>query len=169
MRRLAFAMMLPVLLGQNGPSLQPRPGVATSQSTTGSLPTVVPTPPLAPCPTCVPPNYGGQSSTVGGAVNLTGCQRYHVIVCAPSGKTLSGGGTEQVTAWPIGLTAALGVTTWPRNSGLDETHTVSGQQCQIFPGHSADGIGWIQVTPSGVTVSSGSVVTTLIEGSLCGS
>jgi hypothetical protein len=162
-----------IALAQNGPGMQPRPGAATSQNISATLPSGTPLPSLAPCPSCSPPNYGGQSKSVPGAVNLTGCQGYHVCVYAASTCTLDGGGTEVISYWPVGTPPSLAVGTWPQNNGLTETHTIANSAnlaSMCFPGHVSDGIGWIAVTPTGVTQSDGgTTVTTLIEGSKCGS
>jgi hypothetical protein len=173
MRRL-LPLVLLLCMGQAWP-IQPRPGAVASQNNSGTLPSGTPLPANPPCPQCSPPNMGGQSSTITGAVNLTGCLRYAVTVYPGSSScTLNAVGTEQVSYWPAGTPPSITVTTWPRNAQLDELHssagTVAAGQPVHFPGHAADGIGWIQVTPASVTQTGGcTTVFTLIEGSQCGS
>lgn len=122
-------------------------------------------------------NYGGQSSTVAGALHVRGCQSYQVFMCAvvSSGtqQTLSGAGTLQVYDFPeaVGaIVAGPGIALWHRNPGLDETVTVTATSCggsacacQAFPAHNASGLDWIYLAPTSVTVSGGTTVNVLIE------
>lgn len=170
-RKLAYcvALVASVVLAQSIP-VQPRPGALSVQNNSGTLPTASPFPMSQACPTCSPPNFGGQSSTVSGALSLQGCQRYSTTIYAGAGCTLNNVGTAQTSYWAIGQVNSTGV--WSRNQALDEqmSSQPSGQTSVHFPGHAADGIGVIQVTPNGITQTGGcTTVTVLIEGSLCAS
>lgn len=171
MKRLVFAvLLLSAMASGQATNVRIRYGAATSQSNTGTLPTANPFPLVPPNPTSNPPNNGGQSQGVAGALNLAGCGAYDVTIYAGAGCTLNNVGTEQVSYWSNGAPST--VAGWSRNLALDEQHSTqpSGVSSHHFPSHSSAGVGWVQVTPSGVTQVGGcTTVTTLIEASLCGS
>lgn len=147
---------------------QVRATLSLSQTPPSGAPTAAPC--GATTDTC------GRSTTHTGAMRITGCEGYRITLCALSGATLSGGNV-QIYYYSDYTASALGVTTWPRNRGLDETvsATIATDcnggtcQCETFPDHSTAGLqgGWIYAAPYNVTVSTGSTVSVQIEA-VCG-
>lgn len=124
---------------------------------------------------------GISSSVVPGAIRINGESGYRITLLANSGSTLSGAGTVDMyycptTNQPAGYTSSLCSGIWPKNPGLSETVTVTATSCrssgagapcpaQTFPDREAFGFpdGWIRPTCNGVTESSGTTPTILVE------
>jgi hypothetical protein len=131
----------------------------------------------APTGTPLPQKTDGTSSTIPGALRITGCTGYRIMLCATSGS-ISATGTLQIYYWSDYFgTASMGgfmPSTWPRNKQIDETvpTTVAtdcaGSACQCIevpdrwtPG---PGMGWIYVAPASVTTTgAGTTVRVTIE------
>jgi hypothetical protein len=161
-----FLCALVALAQSQGVGKVPRWNGNPPMATTTAAPTLPPQPEYGiPEKGCFAQSIDGQSPCHGnskilgnlGALHLAGCSSYSIAICGDGG-TLSGAGTVQIWSWPEFPSDAGGLNLWARNKGLDETITVAGTtQCQRFPGHVADGMGWIYPAPNSVTVSAGVV------------
>lgn len=101
---------------------------------------------------------GSAPASATDGIALRGIVGYRLSVCATSTNTLSGAGT--VLAYVYVPTQGA----WARNPSLDFTMSASSVKCQLFP-DIISYIHWGQLkyVPSGVTVSGGTTVSTLIE------
>lgn len=134
----------------------------------------------APTGTPLPQNTTSGSTTVPGALRITGCQGYRITLCAVTG-TIAATGTVQIYYWSDNFgTAPLSSFmpgTWPRNKQIDETvpSTIATDcagstcQCVTFPDRwtSGPGMGWIYAAPASVTTSAGGTTVRVTIEALC--
>lgn len=92
-------------------------------------------------------------------MSLAGVPGFRLTICAASGQTLSGAGTMK--AWVYHPDEAA----WARNADLDQTVTVSGKRCQVFPDFltGVPNNNRVLFAASSVTVSGGSGLDVLVD------
>lgn len=130
----------------------------------------------------LPQKTDGTSTTVPGALRITGCQGYRITVCAPApGDTITAVGTVQIYYWSDYFgTVSVGnftPTKWPRNKLIDETVpsttatdcNSSTCSCVTFPDRwtSGPGMGWIYPAPNSFVTAAGASTVRVILEAVC--
>lgn len=132
-------------------------------------------------PTTTNPQAGAStaynSTSVPGALRLTGCLSYQVTLCALTGS-ISATGSLQIYYWPDPATGVAGnftPTFWSRNKGIDEsvpttvaTDCAGGVcPCITFPTRPTSGFGWVYAAPASVTTTGGMTQVKVIVEAIC--